>query len=403
MVRLPLSGHRVIDATQNVAGPFCTQILADLGAEVIKVEPIRGDSTRQWGPPFWQGHSTMFMSFNRNKRSIALDLKAEEGRSILNGLLEEADVFVESLRPVTARKLKLDSAALRISHPHVLVCELTAFGVTGPLAQQPGYDPLVQGFGGLVSITGHEGSPPIRVGTSIMDMGTGMWAAIGIISALLDRATHKESTQVVRTSLFETSLAWLPYQILGFLASGEEPRRWGSELAMLMPYGAYRTADRPIMIAVGSEKLWLAFCEGMGMLELACDERFTSNPLRVEHRGALRAVIEDTLLGDTADGWIEKLTSRGVPVAPLNTIPEVLEHPQTGASGMLQPGLLEDEYQQVGIPISINGHRPEPRMAPPRCGEHTREILSEELGLSLEEIANLESKGTVGTWLAEPT
>lgn len=398
MGHLPLSRYRVIDATQNVAGPFCAQILADLGADVIKIEPTSGDSTRQWAPPYWEKESTMFMSFNRNKRSIALDLKREEGRAILDALLANADVFLQALRPSTARRLKLDAETLKLAHPEILVCELTAFGIQGPLADEPGYDPLMQSFSGLVSILGHEGAPPVRVATSIIDMGAGMWAAIGITSALLDRAMgKKDAVGIVHTSLFETSLAWLPYHILGFLATGQPPRRWGSELAVLVPYGAYRTADRPIMIAVGSEKLWRAFCDAIARPDLANDERFATNPVRVQHRNELRLIIEEVLLEGKADIWVERLAGRGIPVTPVNSIPDVLKHPQSEASGMLQSGLLKDDFPLVGIPLSIDGRRPVPRMPPPKLGQHTKEILAGELELSEQEITRLESEGVIGT------
>lgn len=396
MSTLPLRGYKIIDATQNVAGPFCTQILADLGADVIKIEPLVGDVTRQWAPPYWNDQSTMFMAFNRSKRSIALDLKEDEGRDLLDRLLEDAAVFVLALRPSTTSRLHLDAESLNANHPDLLVCELTAFGATGPLADRPGFDPLIQSFSGLVSITGNEGSPPVRVATSIMDMGAGMWASIGIISSLLHRVRENGSIGLVQTSLFETSLAWIPYQILGFLASGEAPRQLGSELAMIVPYGAYETSDHPIMIAVGSEKLWSAFCEAIEMPNLACDGRFSSNPRRVKHRRALRKVIEERLSNRTAGAWEAILTRSGIPAAPVNTIPDVLLHPQTDEIGMLQRGLLKDDFPLIGLPLSIDGERPLPRKAPPELGEHTAEILSHDLGLGDEQIQDLRSRGIVG-------
>lgn len=395
MSELPLATYRVVDVTQNVAGPFCTQILADLGADVIKVEPVAGDSTRQWAPPYWHGQSTMFMAFNRNKRSITLDLKQEEGRRLLGRLLESAAVFVQALRPSTATRLGLDAASLKQDHPELVVCELTAFGAQGPLTDSPGFDPLMQSFSGLVSITGTEGSPPVRVGTSIMDMGAGMWAAIGIISSLLQRERGGSSGGLVQTSLFETALAWLPYQILGFLATGKTPTRLGTEIAMVAPYGAYESADHPIMIAVGSEKLWRAFCEAIELPELADEERFSSNPRRVEHREELRDVIEERLSNKRSDAWVEILTGGGIPAAPINTIPEVLRHRQTEEVGMLQRGLLREDFPLIGLPVLIDGHRPDPTKPPPNLGEHTAHILSKDLGLRADEIEELRSRGIV--------
>lgn len=397
MPELPLSAYRVVDITQNVAGPFCTQILADLGADVIKIEPLEGDSTREWAPPFWDQESTMFMAFNRNKRSIALDLKRDEARELLDRMLENADVFVQALRPATAKKLGLDPKTLNRRHRHTLVCELTAFGAGGPLVDRPGYDPLLQSFSGLMSITGSEGAAAVRVGTSIVDMGAGMWAAIAIIGALLQKKDGNSGVGVVTTSLFETALAWMPYQILGFLATGEPPKRWGSGLAVLAPYGAYQTADQAIMIAVGSHKLWVTFCDALNRRELVNDERFASNAVRVRNRDALRIVIEEALSVDTAAAWVEQLTAAGVPVTTVNSIPEVLEHPQTEAVDMLQVGLLHDDFPLVGVPLSLDGQRPVPRTRPPKLGEHTKELLSRDMSLSDDEITRLESIGVIGT------
>lgn len=389
----PLSSYRVVDVTQNVAGPFCTQILADLGADVIKVEPIGGDSTRSWGPPFLEGGlSSMFMAFNRNKRSLTLDLKQPEARSVLDRLLSTADVFVHALRPDAAKRLQLDADTVTKHHPNLLVAEVSAFGPDGPLSDEPGYDPLVQSFSGLLSINGQEGSPPARIPTSIIDMGTGMWTALGIVSALLQKATNGNPVQVIRTSLFETALAWMPYQIIGYLGAGENPRQWGSELATLAPYGAYETADRPVMIAVGSDSLWRSFCDALGSPALATDERFSTNPLRLGHRRELRVQIEDRLRDHTGESWVEKFTSHGVPATLIKTIPEALEHPQTGAVGILTDSLDNSKSPLIGIPIAIDGERPPVRIPPPhRPGDDNTALLEGELGMSPDEIQILRS------------
>lgn len=396
MDNLPLSSVRVLDVTQNVAGPFCTQILADLGADVIKVEPPEGDGTRTWGPPFWKSQSTMFMAFNRNKRSLALNVKAEEGRAILNRLLEQASILVVALRPSTAKRLQLDPESVKVAFPTLLVCELTAFGPTGPLADEPGFDPLIQSFSGLLSIMGSEGAPCARVATSIMDMGAGMWAALGIVSALLQRRSGSHGPSSVQTSLFETALAWMPYQILGFLATGETPRRLGTELPMIAPYGAYATADRDIMIAVGSEKLWKAFCRALDRPDLPEDERFSSNPRRVTQRAELRTALEEELRRKGADDWVTILTDFGVPAAPVNSIPEALDHPQTAEVGMLQYETLKD-LPLIGLPLTFDQDRPRPREKPPTLGEHTEEILLHQLGLGPEDVRRLESQGVIRT------
>ena len=394
---LPLTPYRVVDLTQNVAGPFCTQILADLGADVIKIEPIAGDSTRLWGPPFLaDGQTSMFVSFNRNKRSVAFDLKQADSRPILSGLLRSADVFVHSLRPDAAKRLRLDADSVREEHRNLVVAEISAFGHEGPLTNQPGYDPLIQAFSGLISINGHPDAPPARVPTSIIDMGTGMWTALGVIAALLRTGDGEESGAIVQTSLFETALAWIPYQIVGYLCGGELPRQWGSELAVVAPYGAYETADRPIMIAVGSDPLWAQLCEALGAAALARDERFRTNPDRLRNRDQLRDEIERILGTDSAPHWVDRLMTHGVPATVINSIPEALVHPQTTAVEMLSSE-GGDTGAVVGIPISLDGRRPEVRIPPARRpGEHTADVLENLLGMSHRDLQLLASRHVIG-------
>lgn len=393
----PLNGCSVLDLTQNVAGPFCTQILADLGADVVKIESVdAGDSTRQWGPPFWGPESTMFLAFNRNKRSISLNLRQKEAQQIIERLLDRSHVFVHSIRPSSAERLGLDAATLRQRYPKLLVCEISAYGKTGPLAETPGYDPILQGFCGLMSVTGHEGSPPVRIGTSIVDMGTGLWAALGIVAALLQRAKGS-SVGSVSTSLFESGLAWLPYQALGYMATGQIPRRWGSELPMLAPYGAYATSDEAIMIAAGNDAIWRRLCKVVdptgGLLK---EERFSSNPRRVAHRNELREVLERLLVAANAATWIDRLSREGVPVGAINDVATVLSHPQTEATGMLSH-LAHPEIPDlplVGIPLEFDAHRPPVDIPPPSLGQHTDTLLRE-LGFSEEQLESLSARGAI--------
>ena len=315
-VPLPLDGIIVADLTQNVAGPFCTQTLGDMGADVVKVErPGRGDDARAWGPPFWEGESTIFLAVNRNKKSLAVDLKREAGIDVLRRLIQRADVFVQSLRAGVVEELGLDFAAAARLNPRLVYCSVTAFGTEGPLAAQPGYDPLMQAYGGLMSINGHPGQEPARVGTSIIDMGTGMWAALGIVAALRERDRTGRAVEVT-TALFETALTWISYQAAGYFGDGVVPQPQGSGTAMVVPSQVFTTADGQAMISAGSDGLFQRLADALGEPGLANDPRFVDNPGRVRHRQALVAAISaHTRRLETAD-LLERLRAAGVPAAP---------------------------------------------------------------------------------------
>ncbi len=269
---LPLSGVRVIDVTTSLAGPYCTEVLAALGADVIKVEPLSGDEARAWGPPFWHGESTMFLSMNAGKRSIALDLR--KGVDVLLRLADGADVFLQSLRPGAAEERGFGPDVLRDRNPKLVYTTIGAFGHTGPWSTRPGYDPLAQAAGGILSLTGEEGRPGVRVGVSMVDQGTGIWAALAIVAALLERE-RTGSGRVIDVSLYETTLALLAYQITGYLASGDVPGRHGTAFASIAPYRVYGTADGEVMIAAGNDKLFGALVEA---LELAGVRRRSEVP-----------------------------------------------------------------------------------------------------------------------------
>ncbi|MGH7389940.1 MAG: CaiB/BaiF CoA transferase family protein, partial [Candidatus Rokuibacteriota bacterium] len=313
---LPLEGVVVADLTQNVAGPFCTQILGDMGADVIKVErPGRGDDARAWAPPFWGAESAVFMAMNRNKRSVALDLKREGGLGVLRRLVGRADVLVQSLRAGAIGELGLDFAGARAVNGRIVYCSITAFGQRGPLRDQPGYDPMMQAYAGLMSINGHPGQEPARVGTSIVDMGTGMWAALGIVAGIRQRDATGRAVEVT-TALFDTTLMWVCYHAMGYLASGEVPRPQGSGTAMIAPYQAFPTADGYAMIAAGSDALFGRLCAALGAPDLAREPRFADNPSRVRDRetlvGALAALTRERKTADLLDA----LRRAGVPAAP---------------------------------------------------------------------------------------
>ncbi|HEU5324076.1 MAG TPA: CoA transferase, partial [Methylomirabilota bacterium] len=396
VVALPLEGVVVADLTQNVAGPFCAQILGDMGAEVIKVErPGRGDDARAWAPPFWGEESASFMAFNRNKRSLALDLKREGGLEILRRLVARADVFVQSLRAGAIAELGLDYAAASAQNPRLVYCSITAYGPSGPLAHLPGYDPLMQAYAGLMSVNGHPGQEPARVGTSIVDMGTGMWAALGIVAALRQREATGRAVEVT-TALFETALMWVSYHAMGWLASGEVPQPQGSGAAMIVPYQAFPTADGYAMIAAGSDALFARLAGALGAPGLATDPRFADNPARVANRGALVEAIADlTRARKTAD-LLEALRVAGVPAAPILTVDAVMEEAQTRASGMLVPAphpRLPD-YRSIGLPVQWDGRRPGVRRVPPLLGEHSTDVLTW-LGYTLDDARGLRARGLV--------
>lgn len=393
---LPLDGLVVVDLTQNVAGPFCTQILGDMGAEVVKVErPGRGDDARAWAPPFWGEESASFMAFNRNKRSLALDLKREGGLEVLRRLVARADVFVQSLRAGAIAELQLDYPAARTLNPRLVYCSITAYGPRGPLANLPGYDPLMQAYAGLMSVNGHPGQEPARVGTSIVDMGTGMWAALGIMAGLRQREATGRGVEVT-TALFDTTLMWVSYHAMGYLGSGEVPQPHGSGTAMIAPYQAFPTADGYAMIGAASDALFARLAGALDAPELLDDPRFADNPSRVRHRTAVvEAVARHTRALKTAD-LLERLQGAGVPGAPILTIDQVLREPQTEASGMLvgaaHPRL--PDYRSLGLPIQWDGRRPGVRRVPPRLGEHSADVLTW-LGYTLDDVRNLKTQGLV--------
>ena len=393
---LPLEGIVVVDLTQNVAGPFCTQILGDMGAEVIKVErPGRGDDARAWAPPFWGAESASFMAMNRNKRSLGLDVKRDGGLEVLRRLVARADVFVQSLRAGVIEELGLGFAGARALNPKIVHCSITAYGTRGPLADLPGYDPLMQAYGGLMSVNGHPGQEPARVGTSIVDMGTGMWAALGIVAGLRQRDATGRAVEVT-TALFETALMWVSYHAMGFLGSGEVPQPQGSGAAMIVPYQAFPTADGYAMIAAGSDALFARLVQALGAPALAADPRFADNPARVRHRRELIDALSALTRAGKAADLLDRLRAAGVPCAPILTVDAVLAEPQTHASGMLvsAPHPRIPDYQSVGLPLLWDGARPAVRRVPPLLGEHSADVLTW-LGYTPDDERALRAKGVI--------
>lgn len=363
-----LAGIRVLELGQILAAPYAAEILADLGADVLKVErPEGGDDARGWGPPFWHGDAALFHQMNRNKRSVALDLKSPEALLRMLELMGEADVFVHNLRPGLPDKLGIGPAAMRARFPRLIYADIGAFGHLGPMNRQPGYELLVQAFGGPMSLTGEAGGAPVRCGPSINDLGSGMWAAIGVLAALVRRAQTGEGC-LVQTSLFETAVNWTSIAASNFLASGIPPRREGSKHPSVVPYGAFQTADGELIIGAGSDRLFAKLAEVLGHPEWASDPRFLSNSDRVKHRDVLEAFMATALGIRPRAEWANRLEAAGVPCASIQTVPEVLSHEQTLAMGMLQDVPGTPDVRLVGIPLSVDGQRPGPRLASPKLG-----------------------------------
>jgi crotonobetainyl-CoA:carnitine CoA-transferase CaiB-like acyl-CoA transferase len=397
MLEKTLSGIRVLDLTQNVAGPYCTQTLGDLGAEVIKIErPGRGDDIRDWRPPEIGGESATFLSLNRNKKSICIDIDAPEGQRLIADLARTADVFIHSMKPGSAEQRALGYDNLRAANPKLIYCAISAFGQVGPLKNLPGYDPLMQAFTGIISTLGHDGDDPSRVSVSLIDMGTGMWAALGIMAGLMSRQQSGEGMRV-DASLMDTGIAWMAVIVAGFLASGKLPRRLGSGVSMTAPYELFRSSDGHVFIAAGNNRMFARVCEGLGTPGLVSDPRFLTNPLRVTNRDALRAEIEKhTMMRTTAEN-IALLRPTGTPCSELNDVSQMVAHEQVAASGMIAPlpvGASAD-HKVVALPLKADGARSRKMAPPPELGADTDAVLKA-LGRSDDEIASLRTDKTIG-------
>ena len=363
-----LDGVRVLELGQVLAGPFAGAIFADLGAEVVKVERVDGgDDARRMGPAFRHGDALNFQVFNRGKQSVALDLKSADGLAAFERLAAEADIFIHNLRPGVPKALGIDGPSLCARHPRLIYCEISAFGSAGPMALRPGYEPLIQAFSGLSSTNGGPDDPPLRAGASVCDQGTGMWAVIGAL-AMLHRRQGTGRGGILSASLLETALVWNGQKADAYVNEGRLPDRHRSGHPGFVPYEAFDTADAPLLICCGNDRLFTKLAAELGRPDWPADERFATNRARLAHKAALMAELEPLLRQRPRAEWTARLEAAGVPCAPIHTVPEALEHPQVQALGVLQavPG---EDFRLTALPFSIDGERPALHAGAPRLGQ----------------------------------
>ena len=400
----PLEGIRVLDLTRAMAGPFCTMMLGDLGADVVKVErPGGGDESRGWGPPFvgepygpYPGESAYFLSANRNKRSITVNLKSQEGVKILHQLAARSDALVENFRTGVLDGMGLGYEQLRNVNPRLVYCSISGYGRTGPFADRPGYDFVIQAEGGFMGITGPEEGPPFRVGVPIIDITAGMFSSTAILAALRARDLTGEG-QMIDLSLMDTQVALLANVASSYLVGGQEPRRLGNAHPSITPYEAFRARDRWFALAAANERQWAILCDTIGQPGLQDDPRFADNSARVDNREALRKVLDEAFLSRSAEEWLAEFRRAGLPCGPINTIPEVFAHPQADARGFVT-GVDHPSAGTVqfpSFPYKLSQTPANVRMPPPMLGQHTEQVLVELLDYSPADVAALRERGAV--------
>ncbi len=391
---LPLEGIKIIDLTRILSGPFCTMTLADMGAEVIKIESPAGDDTRKWGPPFINEQSAYYTSINRNKQSIVLNLKEEKGRKILLDLVKDADVVVENFRPGTIAKLGVGYETLKEHNPRIILCSISGFGQTGLYAQKPGYDVLAQGMGGLMSVTGEKGGAPVKAGYSLADIGSGMWAAFGILTALWERERSGEG-QWVDTSLLDTMVSWQTYLAANYFATNDNPEPLGGAHPNIVPYQVFEASDGHFIIAVGNDKLWQAFIGALDKEELN-DERFATNPDRVNNREILIPMLNQIFKTKTVQEWITIIENARIPCGPVNKFSDVLSDPHVLDREMVieMSSPEGNAVKMLGIPVKFSRTPGKARDLPPKLGEHT-DLILKKLGYSDQEIDELSRDGII--------
>ena len=398
----PLTGIRVLDLTRVLAGPWCTQNLADLGAEVIKIErPGSGDDTRAWGPPYLKdeaGNDTSeaayYLSANRNKLSVALDIASPRGAELVRELALQSDILVENFKVGGLSKYGLDYDSLKEINPRLIYCSITGFGQTGPYASRPGYDFMIQGMGGLMSITGERddlpGGGPQKAGVAVADLMTGMYSTVGILAALHERSRSGVG-QHIDMALLDCQVAMLANQNLNFMTSGSAPKRAGNAHQNLVPYQVFAASDGHLIVAVGNDSQFRNYCGAIGLPELSADPRFSTNPQRVKNREELVPLLAERMATGERDHWLAALEGVGVPAGPINTLDQVYEDPHVLARGMKRelPHPAAGKVPMAASPLKFSGSPVAYRRPPPMLGEHTGQVLSERLGLSAEEIQAL--------------
>lgn len=388
LATLPYAGLTVLELGHSVAAPFAGQVLADLGARVVKVEKAEGDDARKWGPPFVDDTSAVFQSLNRNKESVVCELRdAGQVKALRQFIVSEVDVVLQNLRPGQVDQLDLGADALRALKDSLIYCNMGAFGHAGPLKDRPGYDPLMQAFGGIMSSTGEQDRPSVRVAPSIVDMGTGMWAVIAIQGAVYRRTLTGEGS-TIDVSLFETAATWMSIIAAQATVTGKAPERFGSGAASIVPYKAYRTQDGELVVAAGSDGLFRKLAVALDHPEWVMDPRFADNPARVAHQDVLYGLLDAIFARGKTRDWIERMDAAGIPAAPVNTVVDMLQHPQTAALDLIQ-ALPGASLSVLGLPVSYNGHRPTPRTASPTLGADTDAVLGAYMNLK----TNTESDG----------
>ncbi len=390
----PLDGLRVLDVSRVLAGPFCSMILGDLGADVIKVEPPEGDLTRTWGPPFLDGESGYYLSVNRNKRSISLDLSRTEGREVLYELAKESDVFLENFRPGVAQRLGIDYDAVRAIREDVVYCSISGYGQDGPYREKPSFDIILQALGGFMGITGEEGRPPVRIGVATADLGAGLHAAIAVLAALWRRAATGEG-DYVDVSILDGQIFWLTYMAQHFFLTGDSPERMGSRHPQIMPYQAFPTADGHVVVAAANERFWRRLCRVLGREDLLDRQEFRDNEARVQNRERLEDLLGDAFRRRGTAAWMEALEEEGVPSAPVNTVAQAIADPQIAHRQMVREAdhprgrlrLLAPPFRFASGDLPL-------RVPPPLRGEHGPAILRE-LGHDDEAIERLRRAGAL--------
>lgn len=394
---LPLAGVRVLDLSRVLAGPWCTQTLADLGADVWKIEaPGQGDDTRGWTPPDLDGESTYFMCTNRSKRSLAVDLRHPEGRALVSRLALQADVLVENYRLGALAKFGLDYDTLSQAHPGLIYCSISGYGRTGPRAAEPGYDFVIQAESGLMSITGEPDGAPMKLGVAITDLVTGMNATQAVLAALLAR--HKTGQgQLIDLALLDSAVNVLANVGAGYLAAGHVPQRFGNGHPTVVPYQIFATADGAFALGVGNDTQFAALCAALGQPQWAQDERYRTNRARALNRGTLVPALQQILLAQSSAHWLERIRAAGIPAGPVRTVPQALDAPEIAARGLLADTVdaKHGTLRLMRSPLHLRGTPPREPAAPPRLGEHTAEVLAQVLGASAADIQGWRDAGAV--------